>query len=203
MASFHDASDESICSPATRPTKKRKRIDNLSVDKPRSRKRGKTKQVRGKTKLIVAKAKRMSARESNIGGKTTFSVESIMTSFKDTTEYGQSFRNMTSEQQTTEVVRLNKGAAIGMKAAIKNQRITSQFKEVVTDKMKEYVIQNRTQPTEMFRAITASRVLHHMKLSHISVGEWVEVAADITPGWNSEGGIGVIIKITDSLVDVK
>ncbi len=210
MASFHGASDESICSPAPRPTKKRKRIENQSVNKPCSQKRGKTKQVIGKTKRgktkeapIVAKAKRMSARESNIGGKTTFSVDSIMTSFKDTTEYGQSFRCMTSEQQTTEVVRLNKGAAIGMKAAIKNQRITSQFKDVVTDKMKEYVIHNRTQPTEMFRAFTASRVLHHMKLSHISVGEWVDVAADITPGWNSEGGIGVIIKITDSLVDVK
>ncbi len=69
--------------------------------------------------------------------------------------------------------------------------------------MKEYVIQNRTNQTDMFRAITASRVLHHMQLNHISVGEWVDVAGDITPGWNSEGGIGVIIGIHDGLVDVK
>ncbi len=121
----------------TQPTKKRRRIEDQAIDKPLSRKRGITKQVRGRTKPHVAKVKRMSARESNVSGKTTFSVESILTSFKDTTEYGQSFRTMTSEEQTTEVVRLNKGAAVGMKAAIKKQRITSQFKDVVTDKMKE------------------------------------------------------------------
>jgi hypothetical protein len=174
------------------------------VDKANSRKRGQTKSNRGKTKTILDnKAKRLTARETNIGGKTTFSVKSIMTSFKDTTEYGQSFRKMTCEEQTSEVSRLNKGAASGMKGAIKKQRIQSQFKELVTDKMKEYVIQNRTIQTDMFRAITASRVLYHMKLNHISVGEWVDVAGDITSGWNSEGGIGVIIGIHDGLVDVK
>ncbi len=52
-----------------------------------------------------------------------------MTSFKDTTEYGQSFREMNSDEQQTEVVRLNKGAVSGMKGAIKKQRIHSQFKD--------------------------------------------------------------------------
>jgi hypothetical protein len=132
-----------------------------------------------------------------------FSIESVMTTFKDTTEYGQSFRKMNSEEQTLEVLRLNQGAASGMKGAIKKQLIQSQFQGLVTDKMKEYVIQQRTNQTDMFRAITASRDQQHMKLNHISVGEWVEVVGDITPGWNSEGGIGVIIGIHDGLVDVK
>ncbi len=146
-ASLHDASDESGSSPAAQPARKRRRMEDVSVNKVNSRKRGQTKPNRAKKKTILDKAKRLSARETNVGGKTTFSVESIMTSFKDTTEYGQSFRKMTSEEQTSEVLRLNKGAASGMKGAIKKQRIQSQFKELVTDKMKEYLIQNRTQQT--------------------------------------------------------
>jgi hypothetical protein len=35
------------------------------------------------------------------------------------------------------------------------------------------------------------------------VGEWVEVDADRTPGYNSEGGIAVVIAVADALVDVK
>jgi hypothetical protein len=35
------------------------------------------------------------------------------------------------------------------------------------------------------------------------VGEWVEVDADRTPGWNSEGGIGVIVSVQTGLADVK
>ncbi len=33
--------------------------------------------------------------------------------------------------------------------------------------------------------------------------EWVEVDADRTPGYNSEGGIAVIIHVHDDLADVK
>jgi hypothetical protein len=37
----------------------------------------------------------------------------------------------------------------------------------------------------------------------LSVGEWVEVDADRTPGYNSEGGIAVIISVHDNFADVK
>ena len=40
-------------------------------------------------------------------------------------------------------------------------------------------------------------------INFISVGEWVEVNADRTPGFNSEGGIAVIINVQDDLADVK
>ncbi len=39
--------------------------------------------------------------------------------------------------------------------------------------------------------------------SFISVGEWVEVDADRTPSYNSEGGVVVVIAVADALVDVK
>ena len=55
----------------------------------------------------------------------------------------------------------------------------------------------------MFRAIPQTRVMQSMQIKFLSVGEWVEVQGDISPGWNSEGGIGVITKVTDGLADVK
>ncbi len=40
-------------------------------------------------------------------------------------------------------------------------------------------------------------------LKFLSVGEWIEIDADRTPGFNSEGGIAVIIAVHDDLADVK
>jgi hypothetical protein len=40
-------------------------------------------------------------------------------------------------------------------------------------------------------------------INFISVGEWVEVDADRTPGFNSEGGIAVIKNVHDDLANVK
>jgi hypothetical protein len=149
--------------------------------------------------LKVPKCKR----KVNSGGKSTFTVDSVLESFKDTTEYGASFRSMTSEIQAMEVVRLNKGAATGMKGAIRKQRIDVQFKTLVSERMKEFLIQNRTQPQNMFRTVAPPRLLQKLQLRFLSIGEWVEVDADRTPGWNSEGGIAVIVNVNDGLADVK
>ena len=142
-------------------------------------------------------------RKVNSNGKSTFTVDSVLESFKDTTEYGASFRSMASETQAMEVVRLNKGAATGMKGAIRKQRIDVQFKTLVAGRMKEFLIQNRTQPQNMFRTVAPPRLLQKLQLRFLSIGEWVEVDADRTPGWNSEGGIAVIINVNDGLADVK
>ena len=55
----------------------------------------------------------------------------------------------------------------------------------------------------MFHAAPKSMNFVTADPSFISVGEWVEVDADRTPGYNSEGGIAVIISVHDDLVDVK
>jgi hypothetical protein len=83
-----------------------------------------------------------------MGGTTTFTVEGVMTAFADKTEYEISFRSMSEAEQKLEVVRLNKGAATGMKGAIKKRKIDVQFKDLVKDKMKDFIIANRTQPAE-------------------------------------------------------
>jgi hypothetical protein len=74
---------------------------------------------------------------------------------------------------------------------------------VVAERMQEYVKANRTPDTKMFRTVQSSALTQRLQVDRLSVGEWVEVDADRTPSWNSEGGIGVIISVQDGLGDVK
>jgi hypothetical protein len=70
--------------------------------------------------------------------------------------------------------------------------------------MRDYYILNRTDQQSMFRAVTQKpRSVQRLQLKFLSIGEWVEVDADRTPGWNSEGGIGVIVNVTDGLADIR
>ena len=69
--------------------------------------------------------------------------------------------------------------------------------------MREHLSKTRTQPALMFRATPPSRASLLQSPTFLSVGEWVEVDADRTPGWNSEGGVGVVVAVQDSFADVK
>ncbi len=185
--SMDEAYDGSSPNAFTKKGAKKKRIGSL----PKKR------------KVAVPSVLRKGKQQLNSGGKTTFSIDSVIESFKETTEYGASFRSMTAEEQATEVVRLNKGAASGMKGAIRKQKIDVQFKELVKEKMKAFIISNRTEQASMYRNVVQPRILHKLQLKFLSVGEWVEVDADRTPGWNSEGGIAVIVGVNEGLADVK
>jgi hypothetical protein len=69
--------------------------------------------------------------------------------------------------------------------------------------MRQYHINNRQPLQSMFRANCSSRNLRLLSPEFISVGEWVEVDAGRTPGWNSEGGIGVVVNVIDAFADAK
>jgi hypothetical protein len=183
-ASIHPASDGSECSPASVPSKKKRAV----------------KRAKKQSNLPLPKKVKLSA---NTGEKKTFTIAGVMLSFPDKTEYGSTFRAMTPEEQANEVLRLNKGAATGMKGAIKKNRINVLYKDLVSEKMRDHYIINRTDQHSMFRAAAQPREMHKLQLKFIFVGEWVEVDADRTPGWNSEGGIGVIVNVTDGLADIK
>ena len=129
--------------------------------------------------------------------------ESVLLAFSAETEYGQSFRCLESIEQKKEVERLNKGAVKGTKEVIKSKLITQKYKQIVADKMRDFLIKQRQPVSTMFRATPPSRPMALMSPTFISVGEWVEVDADRTPGWNSEGGVGVIIAVHDAVADVK
>jgi hypothetical protein len=195
------ASDSESYSPLTNNVI-RKKLQRRTVKK---RKAGKNTSavVKPSVKKGTMTARKKGKQEVNTGGKTTFSVESVLDSFKEPTEYGTAFRSMDVEAQKLEVVRLNKGAATGMKGAIRKQRIDVQFKSLVSEKLKAHLIANRTEQKNMFRTVTHPRTLQKLQLKFLSVGEWVEVDADRTPGWNSEGGIAVIVAVNDGLADVK
>jgi hypothetical protein len=57
------------------------------------------------TRVIRAKPIKIA---TNCGGKSTFTVDSVMLAFTDKTEFGISFRAMNAEQQKIEVDTLNK-----------------------------------------------------------------------------------------------
>ena len=77
------------------------------------------------------------------------------------------------------------------------------FKAVVAAKMQAYLGESRMRLTSMFHVASTNMNVVLLNPSFISVGEWVEVDADRTPGYNSEGGIAVVIAVADALVDVK
>jgi hypothetical protein len=132
-----------------------------------------------------------------------YSIEGVLLAWSNTTDYGISFRGRTVEEQQAEVQLLNKGAAKGMKGLIKNKLLVVHYKKLVADKLKEHLVQCRVMPSEMFHCAPKNVNLVTSNPYFISVGEWVEVDADRTPGSNSEGGIAVIISVHDSLADVK
>jgi hypothetical protein len=126
-----------------------------------------------------------------------------MATWDDASEYGISFRQLNKDEQGAEVERLNKVTKKGHKDIVKQKIIDVKFKTMVTDKMRAYLKESRTPLDTVYHSaplIDRSRLINP---SFLSVGEWVEVDGDITPGWNSEGGIAVIIKVQDNLADVK
>ncbi len=158
------------------------------------------KRTKKQSKLPLSKKLKFAA---NSGGKKTFTIEGVLLSFPEKTEYGSSFRAMALEEQSKEVLRLNKGAATGMKGAIKKNGTNVLYKDLVSEKMRDHYILNRPDQHSMFRAAIQPRENQRLQLKFLSIGEWVEVDADRTSGWNSEGGIGVIVNVTDGLADIK
>ncbi len=77
------------------------------------------------------------------------------------------------------------------------------FKAVVTAKMQAYLGESRMPLKSMFHVGPSNLNAVMLNPSFISVGEWVEVDADRMPGYNSEGGIAVVVAVADALFDVK
>jgi hypothetical protein len=110
---------------------------------------------------------------------------------------------MTDLAQQAEVQRLNKGVVKGMKSMMKTKVLDTNYKKQVAEKLQAHLNASRVAQVAMFHCPPAQQnvVLHD--INFISVGEWVEVDADRTPGYNSEGGIAVIIHVHENFADVK
>ncbi len=70
-------------------------------------------------------------------------------------------------------------------------------------RLKYHLQSFRVNVADMFRKappVSSSRIVAP---AVVSVNDFVEVDADRTPGWNSEGGIAMVIAVTDNFSDVK
>jgi hypothetical protein len=132
-----------------------------------------------------------------------YTIESIKLKWSEETEYGVSFRAMTVVDQQAEVERLNKGVEKGMKNVIKTKLLDANYTKMIADKLQAHLSESRASQVSMFHAASTTRNIVTHDINFISVGEWVEVDADRSPGFNSEGGIAVIINVHDALADVK
>jgi hypothetical protein len=135
--------------------------------------------------------------------KMAYTIDSIKLIWPEGIEYGDSFRAMGPEEQRAEVDRLNKGLEKGMKSVIKTKLLSDNYKKIVADKLQSHLSHCRASVPSMFHAAPATRTSILQDVNFISVGEWVEVDGDRSVGYNSEGGIAVIIKVEDNLADVK
>lgn len=133
----------------------------------------------------------------------TYTLQGVLDKFSESTEYGKSFRALTSEGQLAEIEKLNKGAAKGLKGLVKDTLLQHNYKQLIEEKMRNHLIASRTLQASMHHCIP--RVSHSAStnLKFLSVGEWVEIDADRSPGFNSEGGIAVIVAVHDDFADVK
>ncbi len=180
-----------------RKAKQRKR--KASPTKTKSENKAKPKKRLKQTKLNEGVLK---VKKGNV--KSTFSVADVLTAWTDTTDYGASFRSLNEAEQKKELAQINLGAAKGIKGADKTKVLKAQYKDLMANKMKEYIQGNMVKANDMFRAnVVSYRAAQILRPGFLSVGEWVEVDADRTPGWNSEGGIAVIINVHDNFADVK
>jgi hypothetical protein len=130
-------------------------------------------------------------------------VQSVLDDFAETTEYGKTFRGLSTEKQQAEVDVLNKGAAKGLRGLVKNTMLDKQFTELIGEKMRQFFIDTRVSQASMIRSAPKSCMSVTSNVKFLSAGEWVEIDADRSPGFNSEGGIAVIISVHDDMADVK
>jgi hypothetical protein len=202
----HDESNASDggCSDQSEEDRPERRPNKKQLTVKRKKVQEKEDEAVAESEIAVQQRK---TKPKGLNGKATavgtHTIESVLATWDETTDYGKSFRSMLETDQAKEVQHLNKGAAKGLKGMIKTTLLASNFKMMVADKLRDHIVQCRVSPSLMFHNTPKTNSKITTNLSFLSVGEWVEVDADRTPGFNSERGIAVIISVQDSLADVK
>jgi hypothetical protein len=150
---------------------------------------------------LVRKTKR--AKKIETFSRVSYTVSTILSTWDDTSEYGISFRGLNSDEQDNEVKRLNKVTLKGHKEGIKHKILEVNYRTILAEKMRAHLAASRSPLCAMFHSAPKRNTVLLTNPNFPSVGEWVEVDGDITPGFNSEGGIAVIVNVLDNCADVK
>ncbi len=86
---------------------------------------------------------------------------------------------------------------------MKAKVIASKYADICRDKLKENLLSQCVAEKDMFRKAAPVNSSHNVGASTVFVGDWVEVDGDRSPGWNSEGGIAMVIASSINHADVK
>jgi hypothetical protein len=133
----------------------------------------------------------------------TYTMESVLVEFDADSEYGKALRAMPEGEMQVAVAKLNKGATDGIKGAVKAKVISSKYSTICKIKLKEHLMSMRVDENEMFRKAAPMNSATMVGASAVSVGDWVQVDADRSPGWNSEGGIAMVTASANNFAEVK
>jgi hypothetical protein len=164
--------------------------DNDTAANGKRTKRQRTKQPRAKK---VAK----------LMNKKTYTMDSVLLEFGEDDAFGQEYRKLDDEAKKKAVEKLNVGATKGIKGVVKENVLTTKYSSLCQDKLKEHLVASRVDVENMFRKAPPRPLSRTIMAALVSVGDWVHVDADRSTGWNSEGGIAMVIAVHDSFSDVK
>ncbi len=133
----------------------------------------------------------------------TYTVDSVLLEFGEDDAFGQEYRKLDEEAKKKAVEKLNLGATKGIKSVVKVKVLTTKYCSLCLDKLKEHVFATRVDVQNMFREAPPRPTSRTIAAASVSVEDCVQVDADRSTGWNSEGGIAMVIAVHDSFSDVK
>jgi hypothetical protein len=145
----------------------------------------------------ITKKRSRFLKSSKLRYEMAYTVEGMLECWNDTSDYGISFRALTKEEQLKEVEVLNKGAAKGMQGAMKSKMLAKNYEKLLAEKLQEHLSTGRIEPVSMFHC--APKTVDVM----LANPSFISVDSDRSPGFNSEGGIAVIVSVHDDYADVK
>jgi hypothetical protein len=177
--------------------KKKKHPKNAAMEQhsPGKRKRGNAK-VGSTTRKRVRKA-------AKLMDSKTYNKESVLQEFGEDTEFGKQYRNMDDEEKKAALDVLNRGASKGIKTVVKDKILRTKYSTICADKLKEHLIADRVPVENMFRVAAPPMAARSADAAQVHVGDWVQVDADRSVGYNSEGGVAVVIAVNENFSDVK
>ena len=155
------------------------------------------KRVDGDAATVSKKRKTLKKMDSK-----TYTTETVMVEFDAESEYGVALRAMPDAELKLAVDKLNKSATNGIKGAVKAKLISSKYANICVDKLKEHLVSMRVADKDMFRKAAPVNSARMVGASAVSVGDFVEVDGDRSPGWNSEGGIAMVVASSNNCAEV-
>jgi hypothetical protein len=163
-----DASDEGSSHHGS-PLPKKRKLSGKALKPANNPSTKKISSTKG-PKKSNALHKQVQKKGNDATANVSYSVEGVLATWSDTTDYGQSFRSMDADGQRMEVDNLNKGAVKGMKGIIKNKLLLVHYKQIVADKMKQYLSDSKVSQESMFHATPKPGSIVTANLKFLCVG---------------------------------